>query len=130
MIDCTNEYYAKAVGFLASIYEINEDEKKSIYYYKLGIMYDSLICTINFTALISYNLKQIYDKYYMAIEQLFENEKSIVNKDLYKYKLDNNLLCIICFEDYNLTLKCNHRFCLNCVKKLSKNECAYCRTQY
>jgi hypothetical protein len=63
------------------------------------------------------------------------NSKSVYNYDKFQFNIINNLSrysrcpCCININDYKIeliTLKCNHSFCINCIKKYCKKECCIC----
>jgi len=77
-------------------------------------------------------IRNIYDKIYAEHEtqsnKLFNNESEKIQQSINEWKLNNNMVCVICYEDYEFTSICNHRYCTNCLLKI--NKCAYCNKPF
>lgn len=63
------------------------------------------------------------------------NSKSVYNYDKLQFNIINNLSrysrCPCCINNNNykmelIVLKCNHSFCINCIKKYCKKKCCIC----
>lgn len=130
----------KAIKNLNSHFEFNDNKKKMCEYYLIAVNIDKEkylkiindYITANFNledALIFYdylsknNLNKLNKKIinYYEVDNLGVNSKCILNSIL-----DGEDECCICLEiNIKLNLKCKHKICIDCYKKI--NKCPFCR---
>ena len=69
-------------------------------------------------------------------DEKFERIKTVFIEEFKQLEINNDMLCTICYENYNeiteiSILQCSHNYHKNCLKKWicdnNKNNCPYCR---
>jgi hypothetical protein len=63
-------------------------------------------------------------------QQIALDNQQHANNNKLKFTIINDTIeCPICMEIKNNTVitKCNHKFCIDCIKEIKSDKCPYCR---